>query len=71
MIDIRQAMSLYSKLRSNPAEILADLGVPKDIMNSPQKIIQNLLNQGKISQSQINEAMKMRDNPVFKQFYKS
>lgn len=71
MIDINKMMNLYQTLRTNPASILSNLGVPVDMMNDPQKIIQNLLDQGKISQSQINEAMKMRDNPVFKQFYKN
>lgn len=62
--------NMLSQLRSNPAQILSQrFNVPQNI-NNPQDIIQYLLNSGQVSQDQVNQAMQMRNNPMFRNFFK-
>lgn len=65
-------MSLLNKLTQNPAQTLIESGlnVPQNLANNPQSIVQHLLNTGQISQSQVNQAMQMKDNPMFKNLFK-
>ena len=66
MMDI---FNLYNQLRSNPMQILSKrFNLPQN-MNNPQEIIQYLLNTGQISQNQVNQAMQMRNNPMFRQLF--
>lgn len=63
-------MSLLSQLQSNPMQILSQrFNLPSNL-NNPQEIIQHLLNSGQISQDQVNQAMQMRNNPMFKGLFK-
>ena len=65
-----QIMQAVSQLKSNPMSILAPrFNLPQN-MNDPQKIIQHLLNTGQVSQQQVNQAMHMRNNPMFKNLFK-
>lgn len=61
-----QMMNMVNQLKSNPMSILGQFGVPQNIYNDPQAIIQNLMNSGKISQQQYNNAMQMARNMGFK-----
>ncbi len=61
-----QMMNMVNQLKSNPMSILGQYGVPQNISNDPQAIIQNLMNSGKISQQQYNNAMQMARNMGFK-----
>lgn len=61
-----QMMNMVNQLKSNPMSILGQFGVPQNISNDPQAIIQNLMNSGKISQQQYNNAMQMARNMGFK-----
>lgn len=64
MMDI---FTLYNQLRSNPMQVLAQrFNLPKN-MNNPQDIIQHLINTGQVTQAQVNQAMQMRNNPMFQQ----
>lgn len=68
--NINQIMSLYQQLRSNPAQVLAQrFNIPQNL-NNPNDIIQHLLNSGQVTQAQVNQAMQMRDNPMFKELFK-
>lgn len=60
-------MQLMGALTQNPMQILAQYGlnVPSNI-NTPEGIIQHLLNTGQINQNAVNQAMSMRNNPMFK-----
>lgn len=53
-------MQMLSQLRTNPLGVLqrAGFNVPANI-NSPQAIIQHLMNSGQISQQQLNNAQMM------------
>lgn len=51
-------MQLYSKVMQNPRAFLNQIGIPENI-NTPQEAVQFLLQSGKVSQSQINQAQLM------------
>lgn len=54
----RQMMQMLNQLKSNPMSVLGNFGVPQNMANNPNAIIQNLMNQGKISQEQYNRAVQ-------------
>ena len=64
-------LGLLNSLMSNPTQVLAQRGfnLPQNITD-PQGIVQHLLNSGQITQDQVNQAMQMRDNPMFKGLFK-
>ena len=57
-----QIMSMYNKLRNNPSQILGTFGIPQNIINNPQAILQHLMNSGRITQDQYNEAVRMANS---------
>lgn len=58
---------LLNGLMSNPLQMLSRNGfnIPQNL-NDPKQIVQHLLNSGQISQNQVNQAMQMKDSPLFK-----
>ncbi len=63
-------LNMLSQLKSNPMQILSQrFNLPQNL-NNPQDIIQHLINSGQISQDQVNQAMQMRNNPMFKGLFK-
>lgn len=71
MNNIPNIMSMFSKLTQNPAQTLLESGlnIPSNIANNPQAIVQHLLNTGQINQQQVNQAMQMKNNPMFKNLF--
>ena len=65
-------LNLFQQLQSNPMRVLSQrFNIPSNLnLNSPNDIIQHLLNTGQVSQQQVNQAMQMRNNPMFKQLFK-
>lgn len=65
-------LSLYNRLTQNPSQALIERGlnIPPELSNNPQEIVQHLLNSGQISQQQVNQAMQMRNNPMFQNLFK-
>lgn len=60
-------LQAYQQFMQNPIKLLAQrFNIPENI-NTPQDIIQYLLNTGQVTQAQVNDAMNMRDNPAIKQ----
>lgn len=61
-----QILQMISNLQQNPMQILrqAGLNIPNGV-NSPQDIIQHLLNSGQITQEQVNQAQQMQRSPMF------
>ena len=51
-----------------------NMNIPQDIANNPDKIIQHLMDSGKLSQGQYNQAKqianRMQGNPMFQKFFK-
>lgn len=65
MFNPMQIMSMYQQLRENPIGLLSkNFNVPQNL-NSPQDIIQHLLNTNQISQEQVNQARAMQNSPLF------
>ena len=64
---------MYSQLLSNPNQVLQQLNIPQEYANNPQGAIQYLMNNGRISQEQYNNAnnqlKQLQNNPLFKQYF--
>ena len=61
---------MISQFRSNPMAMLSKrFNIPGNIQN-PQDIVQHLLDSGKISQAQLDNAMRMKSDPRISQFFK-
>lgn len=55
----------------NPAQFISQMsGIDIQKYQNPNDAIQYLLNTGKVTQAQVNNAMQMRNNPMFKQLFK-
>ena len=72
MINIQKFMSDYSEMMKNPKQyVIKNMGVSEDIADDPNKIIQSLMNSGKITQQQYNSARatasQIQNNPMFRQ----
>lgn len=61
-----QIIQMAAGLRNNPMSMLGNLGVPQNIINDPQQVIQHLMNKGNISQDQYNAAIKQAQQMGFK-----
>ena len=72
-MDIRALYSAYQQLMQNPSAILQKLNIPQEYISDPQGAIQYLMNNGRISQSDYNNASnqlkQLQNNPVFRQFF--
>lgn len=63
-------LSIISQFRQNPMSVLMKrFNIPQNIQ-SPQDMVQHLLDSGQISQAQLNNAMQMRNNPQIKNLMK-
>lgn len=62
---------LLNGLMSNPMQMLSrnGLNIPQNL-NNPQQIVQHLLNSGQISQETVNQAMQMKDSPMFRNLFR-
>lgn len=57
---------ITNKFMKNPMAMLSQrYNIPQNL-NDPNQIIQHLLNTGQVSQQQVNQAMQMRNHPMFK-----
>jgi hypothetical protein len=57
---------MVNQIKNNPMSILSQFGIPQNLSNNPQDIIQHLLNNGQISQDQYNNAIKQAQSMGFK-----
>jgi hypothetical protein len=54
-------IQMLMQLKSNPMAVLGQrFNLPQNV-NDPNAILQHLLNTGQVSQSQVNQAMQMRN----------
>lgn len=65
-------MNGFQQMMCNPAQYMMQrYGIPKEIANDPNAIIQNLMSNGKLSQEQYNAARqaasRIQNNPMFNQ----
>ena len=64
-----EIMNAISQLKMNPSAMLASrFNLPQG-MSNPNDIIQHLLNTGQVTQDQVNRAMSMRNNPIFRNLF--
>jgi hypothetical protein len=72
-MNIRNLFNMYSQLLSNPNQVLQQLNIPQEYANNPQGAIQYLMNNGRISQEQYNNAnnqlKQLQNNPLFRQYF--
>jgi len=70
MVDnMQNIMDLYNKMQQNPVQFLSRrFNLPQNL-NSPNDIIQHLLNSGQVTQSQVNNAMQISNNPMFRKMF--
>lgn len=73
MIDMKALFNAYTQLRQNPSQFLQKYGIPQQFTGSSQDAIQYLMNNGKVTQSDYNNAnnqlKQLQNNPMFKQFF--
>ena len=61
-------MQALTQIKQNPMAVLGQrFNIPQNLSN-PNDIIQHLLNTGQVTQEQVNQAMQMKNNPIFKNF---
>lgn len=60
MINPQMLMQMLPQLKGNPMQFLAQRGIqiPQG-MNNPQQIVQQMLNSGRFSQAQVDQARQM------------
>lgn len=60
MFNPAQLMQMLPQLRGNPMQFLAQRGIqiPQG-MNDPQQIVQQMLNSGRITQAQVDQARQI------------
>ena len=55
-----QLLQMVQQLKGNPAQFLGQYGVQlQPGMNDPQQIVQQLLNSGRVTQAQVDQARQM------------
>lgn len=61
--NMKDIMNFYNRFRQNPMQMLCQkFNIPQNInVNDPNDIIQHLLNTNQVSQDQVNDAMRMRN----------
>ena len=62
-----QMILQFRQFMNNPQAMLKKIGVPQDIQGNPQAIIQHLMDNGKITQSDYNIAVQ--NAKQFQQMY--
>lgn len=74
MINIKDLFGAYTQLVQNPNQFLQRYNIPQEYLNNPQGAIQYLMNSGKITQADYNNAnnqfKQLQNNPMFRQFFK-
>lgn len=61
--NLNDLMNMYQQMQQNPTAFLSRrFNLPQNT-NDPNDIIQHLLNTGQVSQTQVNQAMSMKNNP--------
>ena len=59
MNSINNIMGMYNQFRANPMQFMASMNIPQQYAESPEKAIQFLMDNGKMTQNQYNQVMQM------------
>lgn len=72
-MNVKALFDAYTQLMQNPNQFLQKMNIPVEYSNDPQGAIQYLMNNGKITQADYNNAnnqlKQLQNNPMFKQFF--
>ncbi len=69
MNNVNDLINMYQQLQNNPIQFLSKrFNIPQNL-NDPNAILQHLLNSGQISQSQLNNIMQLRNNPMIQKMF--
>ena len=69
MNNANDIMNLLQQIRQNPYQVLSQrFNLPQNL-NNPNDIIQHLLNSGQVTQTQVNNATQMMNNPMVKRLF--
>lgn len=70
-------LGLFNQIQGlliNPMQFLMSRGLPQNALQNPQQTVQNLLNNGQMSQEQFNQyqqtARQLQSLPQFQQMFK-
>lgn len=70
MYNIQSILQMYSQFKQNPMALLGRrFNIPQGIQ-SPQDMVQYLLNSGQVSQDQVNQAMRMKNDPQIRNMFR-
>lgn len=73
MQNLQAMISQFQHFQNNPVQFLTQrrLNIPPQMLNNPQGAIQQLMNNGQMSQQQYNQlsqmANQLQQNPAFRQ----
>ena len=68
--NMNDMLNLYQQFKTNPMQMLSQrFNIPQNL-NSPNDIVQHLLNTGQITQGQLNNVMNMRNHPMIQNMMK-
>jgi hypothetical protein len=72
-MNIKALFNAYAQFKQNPSKVLKQLNIPEEYQKNPQDAIQYLMNSGRISQADYNNAnnqlKQMQNNPLIKQYF--
>ena len=58
--NLQNFMNIFKQMMNNPQQyVMSQFGVPKEIADDPNKIIQQMMSSGRLSQSRYNTAWNM------------
>ncbi len=63
MVNIQQILNAIQQYSNNPQPLFHKFGIPEQL-NNPQDVAQYLMNNGKVTQEQVNQA-----NNLYKQLF--
>lgn len=70
MYNIQSILQMYSQFKQNPMALLGRrFNIPQGIQ-SPQDVVQYLLDSGQVSQDQVNQAMRMKNDPQIRNMFR-
>ena len=73
MNNIMSMMGQFQQFMQNPAAVISTMKIPQQYANDPNGMIQYLMNTGKLSQQQYNQAVnaarQLQSNPQFQQMF--
>lgn len=55
-------MMMFRQFMSNPGQMMQSMGIPQNLQGNPQAVIQHLMDTGRISQAQYNQAQQAARN---------